>query len=330
MNIRQLKGWLQKSTSKSASQVTEFAFCKVCNVDIIAHKTVLLKHSCSEKHKLNWEKVLGSSKITDLYKPKGEENASEKPLLYRVKAETEMLLKTLCSNFLKISVIRNTPDIFKLNHDDPANFVSLEKIYLGIAGSDSLAELKNSPAIEQQDIDGFLKSILAFYIALVKNMKEKFSFKEPIFNIIDILDPKIAQSFKTKSLINIINLFPVLKDHLDAQALDNEWRRHALLNEYCEQYWKQIFKLKNDASVLLFPNLKKALSLLLVLPFSNASVERIFSDVFNIKTNKRNKLNTSTLRNLLATQEGVNNSGGCVKFQPSKRMLDSKLWQDEQ
>lgn len=69
LNISQFKGWLQKST-KSSSQTTEFVFCKVCNMDVVAHKTVLLKHSTSEKHKLNWQNV---SKITDVLKTKGEE-----------------------------------------------------------------------------------------------------------------------------------------------------------------------------------------------------------------------------------------------------------------
>ncbi|CAG9773177.1 unnamed protein product [Ceutorhynchus assimilis] len=73
LNIPKFKGWLEKS-SKPASQ-GNFAFCKVCNIDVVAHKTVLIKHSCSAKHKLNWQKVSTSTKITDLYVAKREEVA---------------------------------------------------------------------------------------------------------------------------------------------------------------------------------------------------------------------------------------------------------------
>jgi hypothetical protein len=54
---------------------------------------------------------------------------SEKPLPYRVKPETERLIKSLCSNFLKMSCIRGS-DILTLNHKNPANFVPAEQVYL--------------------------------------------------------------------------------------------------------------------------------------------------------------------------------------------------------
>ncbi|KAG5883793.1 hypothetical protein JTB14_036670 [Gonioctena quinquepunctata] len=257
---------------------------------------------------------------------------SERPLLHRVKPETKALLETLYANFLELLPIKKAKDIFKLNHENPDFFLPLENIYLGIAATESFAELNKNPNIQRHDIVKFSTSIL------YKNIKEKFNFQDPIFNIIDILDPKVAQSFNTKSLKHIIDSFPVLKEHVDIQALDNEWKKHALLHfedlhinvKDCEQYCSEIFNLKNNAGVLLFPNLKKTLSLLLVLPFSNASVERIFSNVFNIKTDKRNLLNTSTLRAILATKQGVDNSGGCVKFQPTKKMLECKIWQDKE
>ncbi|CAG9837716.1 unnamed protein product [Diabrotica balteata] len=134
---------------------------------------------------------------------------SEKPLLCKVKPQTETLLRTLCSNFIKMSVIKRTNDIFILNHENPTNF-----------------------------------------------------------------------------------------------ELDNEWRRHALLDfeklnlnsDDCEQYWSQIFNLKNDANAFLFPNLKKTLQLLFVLPFSNASVERsCIAKFVKIHVGHKSKLTHMTL-----------------------------------
>ncbi|KAG5888349.1 hypothetical protein JTB14_014578 [Gonioctena quinquepunctata] len=74
INNPKFKDWLEKS-SKPASRRTAFAFCKVCNLDVVAHKTVLIKHSNSEKHKLNWQKVSTSTKITELFTEKSEEIA---------------------------------------------------------------------------------------------------------------------------------------------------------------------------------------------------------------------------------------------------------------
>ena len=49
-------------------------------------------------------------------------------------------------------------------------------------------------------------------------------------------------------------------------------------------YWSKVFKLKNSAGQYIFTNIKYVISLLLVLPFSNASVERKFSVLKNLKT----------------------------------------------
>ncbi|XP_072402181.1 uncharacterized protein [Diabrotica undecimpunctata] len=263
---------------------------------------------------------------------------SEKPLLCKVQPQTETLLRTLCSNFIKMSVIKRTNDIFRLNHENPTNFVSLHDIYIGVAATESLKELKKKPNLNQKEFDSFFKCILEFYIELVSNIKNRFTFNDPIYKIISILDPKIAQSFEIKSLQCVTNQFPILKEYVNIQELDNEWRRHALLDfeklnlnsDDCEQYWSQIFNLKNDANAFLFPNLKKTLQLLSVLPFSNASVERIFSDLFNIKSDKRNLLNSSTAKAILATKAGVEKNGGCLKFIPSKKMLGHNTWKDNQ
>lgn len=41
----------------------------------MAHKSVLLKHSKSEKHKLNLQKVASKSKLPDMFRPKANDIA---------------------------------------------------------------------------------------------------------------------------------------------------------------------------------------------------------------------------------------------------------------
>ena len=55
---------------------------------------------------------------------------------------------------------------------------------------------------------------------------------------------------------------------------------------------------------------------LLCLPHANVDVERIFSEVNNIKTRKRNRLKLKTLQAILQVKQGVRESGGCTKFSP--------------
>lgn len=149
-----------------------------------------------------------------------------------------------------------------------------------------------------------------------------------------MVDPVDAQKLSIKSLSHIFDRFPMLKDTVDRQKLDSEWRDHKLLdheamglslNQDACKYWESVFDLKNAANIHLFPNLKMVINLLLVLPFSNACVERIFSKLNNIKTENRNRLDTDTVKALLYTQEAVQKDG-CGKWKPSAKMLNASVW----
>jgi hypothetical protein len=54
-----------------------------------------------------------------------------------------------------------------------------------------------------------------------------------------------------------------------------------------EFYWQRVFKIKTPSGNPRFPNLKVCISLLLSLPFSNASAERCFSIMKDTKPQKK-------------------------------------------
>lgn len=92
------------------------------------------------------------------------------------------------------------------------------------------------------------------------------------------------------------------------QELDKEWLSNALLDhETCgltsdlppEEYWRKVSQLKTATGLPMFDNLWKVKKRLLVLPFSNVIVERLSSEVKNIKTKLRLNLKTVTLKHVL-------------------------------
>lgn len=61
---------------------------------------------------------------------------------------------------------------------------------------------------------------------------------------------------------------------------------------------------------------------ILALPNSNAECERKFSEINDIKTKKRNRLITKTIKgNILARQAILRSSTNCVNFKPCSTML---------
>jgi hypothetical protein len=262
---------------------------------------------------------------------------SETPLLHRLKPEVEKMLKDLCSNYMDVSYIRNT-NPFKVEHSNPRYFQNLEDIYLGILAQCSFTEMKNDQAVPKSEIELFLKTCLNFYVELVTEIKNRFDFSDELFTILNILEPKTAQEFSTKSLSAVFIRFPMLKDisKLDLQKTDSEWKNHALLDHSslgldpsrpALEYWTKVFNLKTALGEPAFPNLQVVLKLLFILPFSNTSVERVFSTLNDCKTNERNRLKTSTVVSLMATREGINDRGGIVKFEPTREMMRKNIWQ---
>lgn len=97
-----------------------------------------------------------------------------------------------------------------------------------------------------------------------------------------------------------------------------------------EQFWSQLDDVTDG---LGNPQFCKFMKILLCMPTSNVDVERIFSDLNNIKTKLRNKLHPSTVSALLKCKHTVKHSyGSCFKFRPppevEQRMQASILYQD--
>ncbi|XP_014299066.2 uncharacterized protein LOC106693944 [Microplitis demolitor] len=261
---------------------------------------------------------------------------TEKPVLHKVKPEIENLMKDICSNYMDIAYIRKN-DIFNVDHKNPRLFVPLDKIYIGLDANESLLELIENNEVQSSDVIEFRNKILNFYIEVISEIKKRFDFSDSLYTFLQILEPKQARSYTIKSLGVILKRFPVLQKYVVLQELDNEWKKHALLNlsDYgininseSEDYWKQIFNLKNADGQVIFENLKKVINFLLILPFSNASVERIFSDVKNIKTDHRNNLSTETLKSILITKNFISKDSEIINFEPTNEMIDASIWEN--
>ena len=67
-------------------------------------------------------------------------------------------------------------------------------------------------------------------------------------------------------------------------------------------YWHVIFYEKNVAGSHTYPKLRKFIGMLLSFPYSNASVERVFSQLQLIKDDHRSALKQQNLIGLLTTK----------------------------
>lgn len=261
---------------------------------------------------------------------------AESSLLHRLKPEVEKLLKTLSSNYMAMSYIKSLNDILSAEFRNTKYLLGIEDIYIGIKASQSMEELKNDENVPRSAIMDFYKTCQDFYMELTSDIAKRFDFRDPLYTIIPIVDPTEAQKCTLKSLAPVLKRFPILEEFVTAQNLDDEWRAHAMLDftqhgldagNDVESYWGKAFGLKSVTGQEMFPKLKIVIQFLLVLPFANASVERKFSDLKNIKSANRNRIHTDTIVSLMTTRDTIKKQGGSVKFIPSEKMLNCKIWQ---
>lgn len=229
---------------------------------------------------------------------------SESPKFYCLKQEVCKLIRSICSDFMSIPFVKRC-EIPMLNPNHPlfsANFVPANNIYLGVSAMATLKDLK--PSSSPNDVKTFYANCLNFLIESVRQIQTRFSLEEPIHSIVQCLDPKNAVNLQPKSLAPVFDAIPQLCKYADKKKTDEEWRSHCFCEELtaqtpCLEYWDTILNKRNSANLPCYPNLKVVVSVLLSLPFSNASVERFFSKLNLTKTPQRSRLKNETLCGLM-------------------------------
>ncbi|KYN07134.1 hypothetical protein ALC62_01942 [Cyphomyrmex costatus] len=86
-----------------------------------------------------------------------------------------------------------------------------------------------------------------------------------------------------------------------------------------EDYWIGINEILNAGGQQRYGHICKLILAILSLPFSNASVERMFSIMNIIKDKLRNNMFIKTTETILRVRDNL--LDGCINFEPSKEMI---------
>ncbi|KYN22498.1 hypothetical protein ALC57_05109 [Trachymyrmex cornetzi] len=86
-----------------------------------------------------------------------------------------------------------------------------------------------------------------------------------------------------------------------------------------EDYWIGINEILNAGGQQRYGHICKLVLAILSLPFSNASVERMFSIMNIVKNKLRNKMSIKTTETILRLKDNL--PDGCINFEPSKEMI---------
>lgn len=114
----------------------------------------------------------------------------------------------------------------------------------------------------------------------------------------------------------------------DISVLEEQWNRIGLyswpstVDTHVEQFWTDVLNHEDASGEQDFFELGRFILSILSLPFSNASVERAFSQMNLIKSNIRNRMQEDMLESIMRIRSYMSRNDICCNtFEPTEKML---------
>lgn len=260
---------------------------------------------------------------------------TKKVILPILQDEIEKTFKNIASFVLKRNYVNNVP-ANDIDFCDTNNYLRFLDFNLG-------EEVREELLSRGDDLEDFCKRAFNFVVCACLEMKIRFKFDDPLFNVAKCLLAKNALSDKFRQLQpklfdKLLKLFSkftrgkeeVLKKEWDALPnLLKEWEKlpakeapFYLLNfdTPIEKFWFYLCKLGSD-NIKPYYNLAHLALGILTIPHANADCERSFSSLNYLKNIYRNRMDKDTGDACLRGRENAIDNAVNGVFEPSDRMI---------
>ncbi|XP_068229521.1 E3 SUMO-protein ligase KIAA1586-like [Palaemon carinicauda] len=178
------------------------------------------------------------------------------------------------------------------------------KPYLGYQFEKEIETLKQkgfSEVLEKNTRERCIK----FITVLIKEIRQRLPDNVKILQYMSLLSVKNALIVKG-SLIPLMELLKVSPTEIT--VIDNQWKDLTLIKWEVGQtvtFWNEVFKYRDSSNSNPFKELARFAISVLVLPHSNAEVERIFSQMNLVKNKIRNRMQTNMMNAILGIGSGL-------------------------
>lgn len=228
---------------------------------------------------------------------------TDKIIIHKMYSHSLKLIKTLAQNFIKPELLISD-NIHQIVFSNPKNFLPESEIFVGTECENFI---KSFPVAITSD---FKNTCLKFYIKAAEEISIRLPIKNQFFKEFEFLDPNICFDLITHNRVTDLKLITeTFQRFVDKHKVLEEWREipyfytedqvSNLKSLSIPEMWQEIGTAKDYISdSLKFHNISTLAKLILSLPHSNASAERIFSVVNDVKTKKRNRIGDNTLNSV--------------------------------
>lgn len=170
-------------------------------------------------------------------------------------------------------------------------------------------------------------TVAIFLMQLIKEMQNRLPDNVHILQSLHVLTPEMVMGVRKPKLQELSFL---AKYSGDIGKLDEQWQRIEIIAwpkeviPDVEKFWMTVCEHQDASGERDFREVGQFEWSLLSLPISNASVERVFSQMNLIKSKIRNRMQQKSLESILHVRAFMQrNDMCCNKFVPSQSMLSS-------
>lgn len=208
----------------------------------------------------------------------------------------------------KIKLPTQKVDIFTENIQ---NYIDTN-CYLGYRLETHLKTMKTKGLPPDQE-DVIRSRCIQFIVCLIQELKNRLPENLKLMKSIQVISVEHALSHNKEPITDLMLHFN--KKQEDIAKLDEQWRQIHLLNwkntKNTKEFWYEVLKFEDAVGENRFNDLATFAISLLVLPHSNADVERLFSMMNVVKTKQRNRMKFDLLSSILTIRAGLAREGKC-------------------
>ena len=276
------------------------------------------KNVRNKLYMLHIRKVLKEvSKVNKLYE-------SDNVEVTKITVDLLKMLRSLMQIIVEPSDLSKCSDIDLARYNYQNYFIPLEQVYFG---HDFHTLLAYSSLTEDQAM--FIKERCRnFVVELVSRIQMRIPDNLNTLLMLNLFDPRNATSQSNARPTDFAVKYIDLVEDID--EFETEWSRISLEKwpEECfgsvHSFWTYVSKALDSGGNKLFPRTSSLALALLSLPFSNASVECIFSQMNVVQNKLRKSLHVPNVEAIFHIRYGLKRQSlTCVQFQPTANLLEN-------
>lgn len=215
-----------------------------------------------------------------------ESNNADPTRLY---LELKNLLQSLIS---KITSPNHRIELLEENID---NFID-RNCYLGFNFEDTIKKMKENGLLTKEDEIDIRNRIITFISVLIKQIRQRFPENYDVLQNISLFSVQNTLKHNKPSVLPVLKYFAktdLLIDDIERERGNIHLLKWTETNN-TEEFWYEVASYRNANDENPFANLVKFVLEVLILPYSNAEEERLFSKLNIFKNKLRNRLNCDT------------------------------------